>query len=376
MSGHFSFDLDPANWWDVSVNRVWGCDPISPACDNCYAMAFDRYAGGSLAGHLAGSPGSRKGETHFGPGKSRLPIPSFREKCLRLNVQAERLGIRYRVFPNSMGDWLDPKWEAAWLADFIGTIAECKAIDFLTLTKRPGLWKKRLKAAHAASSDPKVRRGIAWWLDGGEPMNVWAGTTVENQEMADLRIPQILRIGAGVHWLSMEPLLSEVNLTLVGVAEELQFNCLGSAGGIGWVAVGGESGSRKKVRPSDPAWIHSIVEQCHQSAVPVWFKQWGEWVGGKLHRAKGKVILEDGGIFWTNPGHTKLHRWGPTEHPSFDRVSALVGMKPRALPTWGGEPGRSDNGLIGGRILREMPQWLDRDGRAPKGIQLGHASRP
>lgn len=362
MSSAVSWNHDPSNWWHVSANRVWGCEKVSPACDFCYAEAFDRYAGGSLAGLLAGAPGSRKGETHWGRGVPRLSIPSFGKKMRSLNVQARKLGVRYRVFANSMSDWLDPAWDPAWLADFIETIADCKELDFLLLTKRPALFKTRLEAAWRATEDGALRRKIAWWIAGGQPMNVWAGATVENQEMADSRIARLLQIGAKVHWLSMEPLLSEVNLLLVGKEEGMQFNALGK-GAIGWVVMGGESGSRANARPSDPEWFRSIDEQCRVSGVPVWFKQWGEWVGGTLNHSKGKVMLADGGIFWTNPGHPKIRRWGLDKGSRYsDRVSALVGMKVRGLgrPNEDGSAeAQSNNYLLGelsrGRIVRELP---------------------
>jgi protein gp37 len=43
--------------------------------------------------------------------------------------------------------------------------------------------------------------------------------------------------------------------------------------GIHWVIVGGESGAQ--ARPLKEEWVNSILEQCTNSNVPFFFKQWG-----------------------------------------------------------------------------------------------------
>jgi hypothetical protein len=44
------------------------------------------------------------------------------------------------------------------------------------------------------------------------PRNCWLGTSVEDQERADERIPVLLDTPAAVRWLSCEPLLGPVDL--------------------------------------------------------------------------------------------------------------------------------------------------------------------
>ena len=51
------------------------------------------------------------------------------------------------------------------------------------------------------------------WL--ADNPHVWIGTTVENQEMADKRIPILLTIPARIRFLSCEPLLGPVDLDVV-----------------------------------------------------------------------------------------------------------------------------------------------------------------
>ena len=73
------------------------------------------------------------------------------------------------------------------------------------------------------------------------------------------RIDELREAPASVRFLSIEPLLEdlgEINLT-----------------GIHWVIVGGESGPRS--RPMQPSWVESIRDQCAESGVAFFFKQWG-----------------------------------------------------------------------------------------------------
>ena len=100
---------------------------------------------------------------------------------------------------------------------------------------------------------------------------------------------------------------------------------------ISWVICGGESGPG--ARPMHPDWARSLRDQCQAAEVPFMFKQWGEWIGGKFDRAKGKMICDPstpgeqiGRIFWTNPGQPKVQLWEPADH-YWHHASAKVGKK-------------------------------------------------
>jgi protein gp37 len=62
-----------------------------------------------------------------------------------------------------------------------------------------------------------------------------------------------------VRFLSVEPLLEDLGRL--------------NLSGIHWVIVGGESGPG--ARPMKKEWVISIRDQCRQSGVPFFFKQWG-----------------------------------------------------------------------------------------------------
>ena len=163
-------------------------------------------------------------------------------------------------------------------------------LDWLLLTKRP-------ENISGMLFDPESLNGHKY------RKNCWLGVSVENQEYADKRIPELLKCRdlSPVLFLSCEPLLGPVDLVY---PESLYPNgperccsghecgCLGlpidppaylheSFGGVDWVIAGGESGP--EARPTDPEWFRSIRDQCKACSVPFLFKQWGEH-DENLHR--------------------------------------------------------------------------------------------
>jgi protein gp37 len=131
-------------------------------------------------------------------------------------------------------------------------------------------------------------------VNGISPKNVWLGATIVNQEEANRDIPKLLVVPAAKRFLSMEPLLGQVDLTRVygiphcapfnalrpvGCAQHADGFCLGDCKwrfrGIDWVIVGGESGAG--ARPMHPDWARSLRDLCAAAGVAFLFKQWGEY---------------------------------------------------------------------------------------------------
>ena len=150
-------------------------------------------------------------------------------------------------------------------------------LDWMLLTKRPD---------NVMDMIP-----IDWrpWL----PDNVWVGTSVEDQQRADERIPALLAIPAQVRFLSCEPLIGPVDLQYVLGVERMDIlesepNPWGAemfatmqgrlGGGLHWVIVGGESGPG--ARPMHPDWARTLRDQCEAAEVAFLFKQWGAWAPG------------------------------------------------------------------------------------------------
>lgn len=274
-------------WTDHTFNPWWGCTRVSPACTHCYAA--------TLAKRFGYGWGKNADRRFFGDKHWAEP--------LRWDRAAENAGERKRVFCASMADVFEDRADLWNAQERLWDLIEATPhLDWLLLTKRP---ENILRMVPTCWRDPQCHDG---W-----PPNVWVGTTVEDQERADERIPHLQAVPAPVRFLSCEPLLGPIDLNLEG---------------IGWVIAGGESGHG--ARPMHPDWVESIRDQCHLCApepcptcegdrsvevepggfaacptcseaqgdptgrrqVPFLFKQWGEWAPApwKLRRDRGESL--------------------------------------------------------------------------------------
>ncbi len=290
-------------WTHHTMNPWRGCSRASAGCDNCYAETMSKRNPGTLG--------------VWGPNGTRVVASESQWKLPhKWNREAEAAGERRRVFCASLADvfedWDGPvvdsrgvklwqTWDSGRViaADvrpavrssplrmhdvrqrLFSVIDETPWLDWLLLTKRPENILRMVPLFDA--EDP-----AEWWP------NVWIGTSVENQEQANARIPELLQVPAAVRFLSMEPLLGPVDLTNVddSTSEGVWLDCLGGVFSrdrknsrettpdgitgdriINWVIVGGESGPG--ARPCDLEWIRSIRDQCKEAGVPVFIKQIG-----------------------------------------------------------------------------------------------------
>jgi len=169
-----------------------------------------------------------------------------------------------RVFP-SLCDWLDEDVPIEWLADFLKLIHDTPNLDWLLLTKRPENFH-RVDEAEDLLGDEAAEMVHAWASEGEAPKNVWIGVSCENQEYADKRILELLKIPAKIRFVSAEPLLGPI---------DFYFYQNGFKGEhyLDWVIIGGESGP--KARPCVVEWIRDIVLQCKRASVPCFVKQLG-----------------------------------------------------------------------------------------------------
>lgn len=235
-------------WTDHTFNPWRGCAKVSPGCKFCYAETFVT---------------KRQGLPLWGVGAERkIAAPSTWKEPLRWNREAQAQGRRARVFCASLADVFEPREDLdAARRQLAQLIDKTPWLDWLLLTKRPG---------------EMIRLGRLMGWEGAWPSNVWAGTTTENQEQAERRIPRLLEVPARIRFLSCEPLLEPVHL---GIAAFNGADSFGSLEGLSWVIVGGESGPG--ARPFDLAWARSIKEECGLAGTPFFFKQTGSnaWEG-------------------------------------------------------------------------------------------------
>jgi protein gp37 len=246
-------------WTHHTFNPWVGCTKVSAGCKNCYAETM---------------MDKRWGKVEWGVNGQRLRTSkAYWRKPLAWDKAAAAAGVRHRVFCASLADVFEDKFDQRaemdrWRSDLMCLIQSTPNLDWLLLTKRPENVMGMFDAA--------------WQMVGGLPVaelptNVWIGVSVENQEQADIRIPELLQIPAAVRFLSMEPLLGHVNLTLHDLPENCPTwhdgcNCVM----VDWVIVGGESGH--DARPMHLRWARAIRDHCNWAKVPFFFKQWGEWV--------------------------------------------------------------------------------------------------
>lgn len=229
-------------WTDVTDNPVvaaeggWWCKKISPGCANCYAEKLNNNAF-FKGNHL--------------PYNGKLPELELKRDIL---AKWSKMTSYKKHFVGSMtdifGEWVPLEWQI----EILDTMLASPKQTFQLLTKRPSV----------------MEIVIEQWLRINKldilPGNIWVGTSVENQAMADLRIPQLVQIPAKVRFLSVEPLLEKVDLKIATFDKRLMR-------GLHWVIVGGESGVN--ARPCRGEWLISIVKQCKKEKVAVFVKQLG-----------------------------------------------------------------------------------------------------
>jgi protein gp37 len=282
-------DKTGIEWADATWNPVWGCTPVSPGCDHCYAETL-------VNGRLA----------HLHPGgfaKVRLR-PEQLDKPLRWRRPR-------RIFVNSMSDLFHDDIPDDYIARVFAVMAYAHQHTFQLLTKRHGRMRSLLSSPAFAKLVDAEWCGVQDWFWGRLPdldymyptasphgsnwplPNVWLGVSVENQQWADIRIPALLETPAAVRFLSCEPLLGPTDIALY-LDPSRGVDSRGKA--IDWVIVGGESGH--DARPMHPDWARSLRTQCHTAGVAFLFKQWGEWVPEQ--QSPEDVVI---------PGQVRYHEW-------------------------------------------------------------------
>lgn len=271
-------------WTHHTFNPWRGCSKVSPGCAHCYAevTAPSRVARG-------------RGIETWGANASRVMASEQQwDQVIGWERLAMEHGERYRVFCASLADVFEDYqggdvrdaagcqiYESlAWLRyKLFDLIRRTPRLDWLLLTKRPENFHLVLNEVGYMLDGLDGDETGMWindWFEGNAPHNVWMGTTVENQDMADKRIPELLKIPAAVRFLSCEPMVGQVDLDAWCGWAEPQDGGRYYMDGIDWVICGGESGP--KARQMHPDWARILRDQCKWASVPFLFKQWGEWL--------------------------------------------------------------------------------------------------
>ena len=294
----------------------WACQKVSPGCAHCYAQAINKRRGTRL-------PYSRA---------AMAQVETYLDEAVLRKVISWRKPRR--IFWESMSDLFG--W---WVTDEMldrcfASMALTPQHTHLVLSKRPERAREYLaqldiqrilqlqirdalttkgsvdnilwngfKRTLTEKQTEWIRHKCEWehmsWLgvirewgveSSGEVVtlpNVWPGTSIENRATAAKRVPELLSTRAAVRFLSIEPLLEEVDIRAWMGCEicgkPLPCGCgFNQEPGLDLVLVGGESGPG--ARPCDLAWIRGIVEQCEAAGVSFFCKQAGSVLAREYNR--------------------------------------------------------------------------------------------
>lgn len=285
MSDGTKIQWTDASWTPIRARRRdglpnkggggWACQRVSAGCQNCYAATINKRLG---TGFDYDAKGIAASDIYLDEKALTQPLHWRRPR---------------RIFVCSMTD-LFGEWVPDEMIDRVfAVMALAPQHTFQVLTKRPARMRRYL------SNDDRmyVLRSMIEELTEGYtkcrwPLpNVWLGVSVEDQQRADERIPELLATPAEVRFISCEPLLGPVNLRAV---KPDAFSIIDALDGsweqslpewegnveyvpdgphIDWIIGGGESGPG--ARPCDVGWARSVVRQCQAAGVAVFYKQGG-----------------------------------------------------------------------------------------------------
>jgi protein gp37 len=244
-------------WTNYTWNPITGCTAVSDGCKNCYAkIVHERFYNTSFS------------EIVFH--EDRLAEPKKKKKGKM-------------IFVGSMTDLFQDGIDFDFIFKIWVVMVDNSQHTFQILTKRPD----RMREFLLNHAPVPAMTGYTYGKDY-LPRNIWLGVTAENQKEADARIPILLDIPAAKRFVSIEPMIGEVDLTMVYPDEEDSLHYIDAYIGreyqsgekkdtnkLDQIIVGGESGAKSKVREMKPKWVQKIYDDCKANDVPFFFKQWG-----------------------------------------------------------------------------------------------------
>lgn len=223
-------------WTDSTWNPVTGCTKVSPGCKNCYAEQVIKRSSKKV--YPNGFDVTLK------PHRMNDPIKWKKPK---------------RIFVNSLSDLFHEDIPDEFLFEAWYVMAEVATWHvYQILTKRPQVMAERIE-----------RLGLK------TKPHIWLGTSVENQEYAERRIPALVSIPGINRFLSCEPLLDSVDLSKWACA------------GLHWIITGGESGGHR--RRLDYDWVRQIRDFCLDNEIPYFHKQGSHFYPGRDRELDGRT---------------------------------------------------------------------------------------
>ena len=257
-------------WTDHTANFWIGCTKVAQGCKFCYAENYAKRVGADV----------------WGPTKPRRFVASAHGLVERINRAAEAQPgePRPRVFVSSLCDFfddpeigvidhigrtlrIDPRDQG--LATLTGTDEHPEGYDLLTVGHlRRAAWQTIDNSPNVDFLILTKRPGVvrAAWHNEQARANVWLGVSAATDDEYTDAMQQLdaLRDLVRYTFISAEPMIEDIRPRLDG---------FGGTKPPTWVIVGGESGSH--ARPCRAAWIRKFVEARRPGAAKLFVKQLG-----------------------------------------------------------------------------------------------------
>lgn len=204
----------------IPWNPWHGCKKVSPGCKNCFVYKMDKRYGRDTTIIT-------KGKTTYELKDKDVPHGSLIKLCFSSDF-----------FIEEADEWREGCW------DFIRRRNDC---IFVTTTKRP----ERIK--QCLPSD---------WGEGWEQFHL--SISIENQEMADRRLPYFLDAPLQHREVFCSPLIAPITLDKYL-----------ATGKIKCVNVGGEMAPKVDVRPIEWEWVKNLYLEAKAHNMEFYFHQCG-----------------------------------------------------------------------------------------------------
>lgn len=279
------------SWTKYTWNPITGCTPISEGCKNCYAKIVHERFNDTPFNEIVLHP-----DRLIEPIKTRKPT---------------------LVFVGSMTDIFHDDIPTEWIDEIFHSMMRSYQVTFQILTKRPQRMKEYIDGLLEDGIDRIITTNLmpplthseigfvrSWhktldWqgktfeeesyqflygnhgVDIKHPFhNIWFGVTAENQIEVDKRIPILLDTKVTNRFLSIEPLIDEVDISkYLDEKQLLNISSMNTKKSlfnkIDWVIAGGETGAKSKTRNMNPLWVDKIYNDCKKNNTNFFFKQWG-----------------------------------------------------------------------------------------------------
>ena len=225
-------DKSKIQWTDASWQPVVGCTKVSPGCKNCYAermacrLAAMACSPKKTYAQLAKLPESSKAycnvvKWYFDPKTEKTYREGWNGEtvCIESALDKPLHWMKpRRIFVCSMGDLFHESVPFEFIDKVMAVIALCPQHTFQVLTKRPermaGYFNSRKPSVNGGNilvEEEYLRRFKTRSHKAVFPyLNLWLGTTCENQEMWNERWRYVSAMPGAIKYVSHEPLLSQI----------------------------------------------------------------------------------------------------------------------------------------------------------------------